>query len=211
MIKYFIIDSETSGLVSSYHEMTEISIINCDNKVQLTEFIKCDYPERANFDALAITKKTIADIAKGSSKKDVVAKINKFFNEDGLTPAHRCLVAHNAQFDRKFLFALYEKVGQTLPCDLWICSMALTRAYAKKIGLVKPKVNLTASLEIAGIKKLAGQHASKVDARNTYLLWNDLINNKGMDHLSFIKTIPQVLSNQFSDEEQGLDPALLDL
>lgn len=209
-LKFYLVDSETCGLDSSYHEMNEISIINYDTRVQLTEFIKCEYPERANFDSLAITKKTLADLSKGISKEEVVAKINKFLNEDGLTPSHRCFIAHNAQFDRKFIHALYEKVGQQLPVDLWVCTMALTRAYAKKIGLVKPKVNLTASLEIAGIKKLAGVHASKVDSRNTFLLWKDLVENKNINYLPFIKQAEHQIRVS-SNEEQGLDPDLLDL
>jgi len=209
-LKFYLVDCETVGLDSSYHEMTEISLIDCDTRVQLTEFIKCDYPERANIDSLKITNKTLADLENGNSREYVVNKINKFLNEDGLTPAHRCLIGHNSQFDRKFIWALYEKVGQQLPVDLWICTMALTRAYAKKIGLVKPKVNLTASLEIVGIKKLAGAHASKVDTRNTFLLWKNLTEEKNIDYLPFVKTIQHQVKES-SDEEQGLDPDLLDL
>jgi DNA polymerase III epsilon subunit-like protein len=208
-LQYIIIDLESSGLSSTYHEVCEISVIRCDTRSQFTQFIKCEYPERASIDALRITNKTLADLDKGISKEEAVEKLDGFFNKDGLTPAHRCLIAHNSSFDRRMLHALYAKVGKILPVELWACSMALTRAYTKKIGLVKPKVNLTASLELAGIKKLAGAHASEVDSRNTYLLWNDLINNKGMDHLAFIKNIPHVLSP--SSEEQGLDPDLLDL
>jgi len=213
-LQFFVIDTETSGLSSSYHEITEVSIIRCTDRFQLTEFIKCDYPERANLDSLKITNKTFADLSNGSLKEDVVKKINKFINEDGLTPAHRCFIAHNASFDMRFIHALYSKVGEQCPVNLWACSMALTRAYAKQIGLVKPKVNLAAACDIAGIKKIAQAHASKMDSRNTYLLWQNLVEDKKMDYLPFIKTNEHILKpkeQDQQDENEGLDPALLDL
>jgi DNA polymerase III epsilon subunit-like protein len=214
-LNYWVIDCETSGLSSKYHEMTEVSIIKCDTRVQLTEMIKCDYPSRANLDSLRITNKTMADLSLGKTKEAVVEKIDRFLNEDGLSPRHRCLIAHNASFDRRFIWALYEKVGKKLSADLWLDTMALTKAYAKQIGLVKPKVNLMAACDIVGIKKFAGAHASQVDTRNTYLLWKNLVEQKGIDYLPFIKTFP----HQYQDPEAALaaldneefDPSLLDI
>lgn len=211
-LSFYILDVETNGLKSGYHTINEVSIIRCHDRVQLTEFIKCETPERSSFDALQITKKTLADLAKGISKEDAVEKIEKFFAEDGLTPAHRCIVGHNVQFDRKFLHALYESVGKTFGSHLWLCTMALTKQYAKEIGMIRPKVNLHASCDIVGIKKISSAHASKVDSRNTYLLWKNLVEDKKIDYLPLIKTAPhetkQVLQQQ---EEEGLDPDLLDL
>jgi DNA polymerase III epsilon subunit-like protein len=208
-LQYYVIDTETTGLNSTYHEMTEVSIVRCSDRVQLTQFIKCDYPERAAYDALAITKKTLADLEKGDLKENVVNKINKFLDEDGLTAAHRCFIAHNWSFDKKFVHALYEKVGQACPVNLWLCSMALTKQYAKNIGLVKPKVNLHAALDIIGIKKFSDAHSSKVDSRNTYLLYRDLVENKKVDYLPFIKTAVHEVNYSASDDD-GMDMSLLD-
>jgi DNA polymerase III epsilon subunit-like protein len=212
-IKYYVIDTETTGLKASYHEMTEIGIIRCDDRVQLWRQIKCVYPERANFDALAITKKTMADLERGWDHAAVVEECEKFFAEDGLTPAHRCIVAHNAPFDRKFLHALWESLGKEFPAHLWLDTMSLTREYAKKIGLVKPKVNLHASCDIVGIKKLSEAHNAKVDSRNTFLLHRSLVEDKKVDYLPFIKTaVHTVNTNPATDDDGGgLDPALLDL
>jgi DNA polymerase III epsilon subunit-like protein len=175
-------------------------------------FIKPEHPERANADALMVQHKTLADLSIGISKEEAIEKLNKFLNEDGLTPAHRCFIAHNYMFDKKFMHALYDKIGQQLPVDLWVCTMSLTRAYAKQIGLVKPKVNLHAALDICNIKKLSEAHASKVDSRNTYLLWNNLINDKKIDYLPFIKNAAHIIKTaDSSDDNEGLDPALLDL
>ena len=203
---YYITDTETTGLVQSYHEISEISIIRCSDRVQLTSFIKCEYPERSSFDALAITKKTLADLEKGDSKEVVVEKINKFLNEDGLTPAHRCFVAHNYSFDKKFIHALYDKVGQKCPVDLWLCTMALTKKFAKEQGLVKPKVNLHAACDLLGIKKISEAHSSKLDSRNTYLLHRELVENRKIDYLPLIKT-----AKHAPDIDDEIDPELLDL
>lgn len=213
-IKYYVIDTETTGLKAGYHECTEIGIIRCEDRVQLWRQIKCVYPERANFDALAITKKTMADLERGMDNSQVVDECEKFFGEDGLTPAHRCIVAHNAPFDRKFLHALWEQLGKEFPAHLWLDTMSLTREYAKQVGLVKPKVNLHASCDIVGIKKISEAHNAKVDSRNTYLLHRNLVEEKKVDYLPFIKTAIHVVSAPVSDDDTGaggLDPSLLDL
>jgi DNA polymerase III alpha subunit (gram-positive type) len=214
-LAYYVIDVETTGLSSSYHEITELSVIRCTDRMQLTEMIKCDYPERANIDALQITNKTLTDLNQGKSKDFVVNKINKFLNEDNLTPAHRCFVAHNYSFDKKFVHALYEKVGQVFEGNLWLCTMALTKKYAKQMGIIKPKTNLHAALNLVGIKKFAAAHASKVDSRNTYLLWKHLIEEKKIDYLPFIKTaahnyITPEAALAALDQDQ-IDPERLDV
>jgi DNA polymerase III epsilon subunit-like protein len=217
-LHYYVIDTETTGLKSGYHEMTEIGIIRCTDRVQLWRQIKCAYPERANFDALAITKKTMADLERGYDREVIVAECEKFFSEDGLTPAHRCIIAHNAPFDRKFLHALWEAVGKEFPAHLWLDTMSLTREFLKQTGieaehkakgLKKPSVNLHASCDWVGIKKISEAHNAKVDSRNTYLLHRHLIEEKKIDHLPFIKTAVHSIAPPTDDE--GLDPSLLDL
>jgi DNA polymerase III epsilon subunit-like protein len=210
-LKFYIIDTETTGLKADYHEMTEIGIIRVEDRVQLWRQIKAEYPERANFDALAITKKTMADLERGLTRGNVVSECNKFFAEDGGTPAHRCIVAHNAPFDRKFLHALWAQCGESFPANLWLDTMQLTREYAKKIGLVKPKVNLHASCDIVGIKKISEAHNAKVDSRNTYLLHRSLIEDKKVDYLPFIKTAIHQYSSSNPTDDEGLDLSLLDL
>ena len=217
-LKYYIIDTETTGLKAAYHEMTEIGIIRCVDRVQLWRQIRCIYPERANFDALAITKKTLADLEKGHENFAVVEECNKFFAEDGLTPAHRCIVAHNAPFDRKFLHALWESCGKEFPAHLWLDTISLTKEFLKTSGmeadlkakgLPKAKVNLHAACDLTGVKKISEAHNAKVDSRNTYLLHRQLVEEKKVDYLPFIKTAVHEIKNQSTEE--GLDPSLLDL
>lgn len=210
-LKFYVIDTETTGLKAHYHEMTEIGIIRCQDRVQVWRQIKAINPERASVDALMITKKTLADLENGHDREAVVTECNKFFAEDGGTPAHRVIIAHNAPFDRKFLHALWEQCGQIFPANLWLDTMSLTRDYAKKIGLVKPKVNLHAACDIVGIKKISEAHNAKVDSRNTFLLHRDLVETKNVDYLPFIKTATHEYVVPNPNDEDGLDLSLLDL
>lgn len=206
-LEYYIIDVETTGLDATKHEVNEISIIRLKDRVQLTEFIKCEYPERASYDALKITGKTLADLNNGKSKEEVIIKVDNFLNQDGLTAAHRCFIAHNAKFDKKFMHALYSKLNKKCPVDLWLCSMEMFKAYVKQQN-TKSLANLHAACDFLGIKKLSTAHTSKVDTRNTYLLYRDLIENKKMDNLKFIKSA--IHSIDTSIDGDGLDPDLLD-
>lgn len=216
-LQYYIIDTETTGLKADYHEMTEIGIIRVKDRVQLWRQIKCEYPERANFDALAITKKSMSDLERGRDKQSVIDECMKFMAEDGLTPAHRCIVAHNAPFDKKFLHAMWGQCGKEFPAHLWLCTMALSREYAKKQGLIvkggaKQKLNLHAACDMVGVKKICEAHNAKVDSRNTYLLYKNLVEEKKVDYLPLIKTDIHYVTTDLisSDDDGGLDPSLLD-
>jgi DNA polymerase III epsilon subunit-like protein len=208
MLEYYIIDTETNGIKSDYHEMTEIGIIRVKDRVQLWSEIKCEYPERSNFEALKITNKTLSDLSRGKTKEQIVEDCNKFFEEDGLTKAHRCIICHNASFDRRFLHSLWKSVGKEFPADLWLDTMSMVRNYAKDNNIVKPKVNLHASCDLLGINKISKAHNAKVDSRNTYLLFDKLANDKKQNYLPLIKTDVHSISS--SEEECGLDPDLLD-
>ena len=215
-IVYYVIDTETTGLKINYHECTEIGIIRATDRMQLWRNIKCERPETASFDALKITNKTLADLEKGFPKEQVVEECEKFFNEDGLTPAHRCIIGHNIfSFDKRFLFALWESVGKTFPATLWLDTIPMIKKYVKDNGLGKMKINLHAACDIVGVKKLSDSHNAKVDSRNSYLLWKNLVEDKKIDYLPFIKTavhtlaVDPVLDDDGNDI--GLDPALLDV
>lgn len=207
-LQYYVIDTETTGLKANYHEMTEIGIIRAKDRVQLHRCIKCVYPERANVDALTITKKTMADLERGYDKGDIVKECNRFFGEDGATPAHRVIVAHNASFDRRFLHALWESEGMEFPAHLWLDTIALAKAYAKKVGITNVKFNLHAACDLVGIKKLSEAHNAKVDSRNCFLLHRNLIDEKKVNYLPFIKTAVHSIAK--TEDYEGLDISLLD-
>lgn len=198
-IAFYLIDTETNGLLAKHHEITEISIIRYVDRVQLSRNIKCNFPERSSLDALRITGKTLSDLSVGENKSKVIKDCNDFFNQDGLTKAHRCIVGHNIiKFDKKFLHALWEEEDQQFPADLFLDTMVLMKEFNKSRG-VSAKVNLDASCNSLGIKKFAGAHTAKGDTRNTYLLFNKLIKDYNFDYLPYIKNFPH--SYKSSEEE----------
>lgn len=213
---FYIFDLETTGLSSKIHEIDEISIIRCSDRTQLTTMVRCDNPERANYDALKVTGKTVEDLCNGISKEEAVSLVDKFLEEDGATSAHRCFIGHKViTFDKKFIHAMYSQVGKELPVDLWMDTWEMMKHYVKSSGLKdeakkkgeKISLTLQASCELMGIKKFSQAHSSKFDTRNNYLLYKHLIEDKQIDYLPFIKTF--VHNTSSADNENDLE--LLDL
>ncbi len=200
-IVYYVLDTETTSLNQLFGDLVEISLIRCPDEeynkdkpieqqakpVQISRTIKALNPANASIDSLRITGKTLEDLYNGITLAQAVQEINDFINQDGKTPAHRCIVAHNANFDQKFICHAWQRFGQLFPAEMWLDTLAMSRAYAKKnLGLIKPKVNLAAACDLLQIKKTAKMHNAQDDARNCYKLWKAL-REKGVDHLEFIK------------------------
>jgi DNA polymerase III epsilon subunit-like protein len=184
---FYVADTETNGLMPTYHEITELSVIRVADRKQLYRKLKCEYPQRANLDSLRITGKTIEDLKVGSDKFEVIKECEKFFNEDGLTPNHRCLILHNASFDRKFLQAMWARYEKVFPVNLYLDTISLMKLYIKQNELGKLKTNLDASCNLLGIKKTGSDHNARDDARNTYFLYQELM-KKELNYLPLIKT-----------------------
>jgi hypothetical protein len=66
---------------------------------------------------------------------------------------------------------------------------------------------------MVGVNKISEAHNAKVDSRNTYLLYRNLVEVQQVDYLPFIKTDVHVVNSSANpnDDDGGLDPALLDL
>jgi DNA polymerase III epsilon subunit-like protein len=198
---YYCLDLETTGLKAAFHEITELSILRAEDRVQLSKQVRCLNPQNASFDALRITGKTIGDLSKGISSTELVEEVEFFLAEDNATPAHRCLVGHNiVSFDKKFLWHLWEMQGKRFPFDMYLDTLHMAKAYAKKQQLIKPSLKLGNACDLFGIKKAQGEHAAKADTRNTYLLWKKLM--ESMDHLEFIKQIPHLIEQSEEYEEE---------
>lgn len=174
-IHYYVIDTETSGTKSGWHEVNQISIIRCSDRFQLNKYIKAEYPERVNPNALKYTNRVYADLLKGDSKEYVVNFCNDFFNEDGATPEQRCIIGHNIwNFDRKFLQEMWASVNQEFPANLWLDTIPYIKSFMKKKGLTETKHNLTLACQMVGVNPKPGAHNAIVDTQNNYLLWKAL-------------------------------------
>lgn len=201
-LKYYILDIETTGITLNYNEITEISFIRCDDKVQTSMNLRCDYPERASYEALTMTNKTMESLKYGISKKEAIDKCNVYLNDDGLTPDHRCIIGHNVQFDRKFMHALWKMYNVQFPANLWLDTLALSREYIKINGLPKQSLKLHAACDMMGIKKIASIHNAKSDTRNTFYLWDKLSKVPNLDIISKIKNIPHVSKEDVVNETE---------
>lgn len=186
-INYYVVDTETTGLKSDYHEVTQISIIRCSDRKQLNKYIKAEFPNRATPQALEYTNRTIEDLNKGGTKKEAVDICNSFFDEDGGTPEERCIIGHNiVNFDKKFLYQLWQDCGSIFPANLWLDTLPYIKDFAKQRGLDAKKFNLNAALELVGLKPKEGQHNAITDTQNNYLLW-DKLKKEGIGHLPHVK------------------------
>lgn len=186
-LKYYIVDTETTGLKPSWHEMHQISIIRCDDRNQLSKYIRCEHPERANDQALEITKRTRKDIIQGESLLSVIESVDSFLALDGVAKEHRCMIAHNAPFDKNFCHFAWNSCKKIFPADLWLDTKTFAKSWANKLGIEKPKLTLGAALDFTGITPVQGTaHNAITDSRNTYMLWKKGM-DEGIDHLPHIK------------------------
>lgn len=200
MINYYILDTETDGLLPKMHSIIEYSIIRCSDRVQLTRQLKSLYPRNASADALKITGKTINDLYKGIGQEEAIADFEAFIEQDGCQPNARCLVCHNVSFDRRFLHALWERHKKRFPFDLFMDTVPFAKRLATKQGHVKPKVKLEMAMDLFGLKKFAGAHTASGDTRNTYVLWKHLMDS-GIDYLDLIKQVPHFVAGQIPSDE----------
>lgn len=189
-LAYYCLDTETTGLLCGTHEIIELSIINAADKTQLTRIVRAENPDNASLDALKITGKSKNDLTKGCSKTTLITDVEKFVCDDGLTPDHRCLVGHNIiGFDRRFLWHLWESQGKAFPFNLYLDTMHLAKAYAKRMQIIKAKVNLAASCEMLKVANLNTKwHSAKADTQNCFFLWEKLMD--AVNYIEHIKTMP---------------------
>jgi DNA polymerase III alpha subunit (gram-positive type) len=188
-LAYYVLDTETTGLRVGEQEIVEISIVRGNDKTQLTRVIKALNPKAASYDALLLTGKTQADLAKGIGKVEAINDVDAFFKQDGLTPAHRCIVAHNASFDKRFLHHMWTEQGREFQADLWLDTIAMSKRLAAQMGQPKAKVKLEMAMDLFGLKKFAGSHTARGDSRNTYVLWKHLMNSS-IEYIDLIKQFP---------------------
>jgi DNA polymerase III epsilon subunit-like protein len=210
MINYYILDTETCGLSVDVHEINQISVMRVSDAKQLSLQIAVEHPNIYNAQALEIQGITPKDLRQGISIKEAVNQIEQFLSEDGKTKAHRCIVAHNAPFDRKFVHRAWDRLDKEFPADLWLCTQSFSKRYVKKHGgdkvakaqvnagidiksdkngKLKPKFGLNNFMVGIGLDPKLGAHSADVDVKNTLTLYHWLMNSK-TEHVSLIERIP---------------------
>lgn len=208
---YYILDCETTGLSVDFHEMNQLSVMRVHDQKQLSLQIKVKKPNVYNQAALDVQGITPDDLRQGITIKEVISQVDSFFKEDGKTQAHRCIIAHNAPFDRKFVHRAWENEGAEFLADLWICTESFGKRYVKKhgsekiaqaqlkagvdlkrdkFGQLKPRFGLNNLLLGVGLNPKAGAHRAEIDVQNTLELYNWLMSSR-TEHVSLITRSPQ--------------------
>jgi DNA polymerase III epsilon subunit-like protein len=198
MIIYYVLDTETTGLKAGYHEVNQISVLRLDDGEQITVDIAVEHPSRASQEALNVQGKSRLEICSGIRPAQAVDRVSKFLEGDEHTPAHRCIVGHNVQFDRKFCWQMWDDAQRIFPADLWLCTKTFAQRYAKKTGPQKiaqaqnqPKAKFGLNMFMGGVGLVPkeGAHSAEVDVKNTATLLQFLWDSK-MDYVSLIKRMP---------------------
>jgi DNA polymerase III epsilon subunit-like protein len=212
MILYYILDTEVTGLSVDVHEINQISVMRVQDQEQLSLQIKVKKPHVYNPGSLQIQGITYKDLKEGRPLEEAVDMIDCFLAEDGKTKAHRCIIAHNAPFDRKFVHRAWDSVNKEFPADLWMCTQSFGKRYVKKNangekiakaqlaagvedmkkdkhGRLKAKFGLNNFMLGVGLDPRAGAHRAEIDVQNTLDLYNWLMKS-GTEHVSLISRVP---------------------
>jgi len=210
-INYYVLDTETSGLMIDVHEINQISVLRVIDREQLSIQIKVKHPHVYSPQALEVQGITPDDLKKGVPVEEAVESVNMFLQEDGQTKAHRCIIAHNAPFDRKFVHRAWDRLDIEFPADLWLCTQSFSKRHVAKhrngekiaeaqvkcgveikrdkFGSLKPKFGLNNFMMGVGLVPKLGAHSAEVDVQNTVELYQWLMNSN-TEHVSLIGRVP---------------------
>ena len=185
-------DLETGGLSASKHPIIQIAAIQVNNdftkwrsferKLQFDvskaepQALNVNSYERDVWAAQAVTPKQAAeDFKKFISNGADIEKVGK----SGRPYKVARLAAHNAPFDRDFLFPWYRKLGVFLPAD-WhvIDTVQLALVYNTIYGVNTPSLKLGDLCEYHGIP-LEDAHDALGDVKATALLAKHLLTKLG--------------------------------
>lgn len=210
-MKYYVIDLETSGLKLSYHEITELSILRCEDLVQGVWLFNIKNPKRFSPDAL---EKTGQDLIKIANREfyieDKIEEINAFIEEDKATPDERVMIAHNSQFDRNGVEMNWKKNGYKFPANYWMDTKELARKYITKVlNLKKRSLGLGKLLRFFDIYHETNFHTAEVDVRNTFRMWK-FLNKKGINNMEFVKISPTLIEEDLKKLRKNDDGVIND-
>ena len=209
---FYVLDTETSGLSIDFHEINQISVLRVSDQEQVSLQIKVKRPNVYDINALAIQGISPGDLKIGVPLEEAVESIDMFLAEDGKTKAHRCIVAHNAPFDRKFVHRAWDSINKEFQADLWMCTQSFAKRYVKKhgtadkvalaqqkagvqdmkmdkFGKLKPKFGLNNFMLGVGLAPKAGAHQAATDVQNTLDFYNWLMSSN-TEHVSLIERVP---------------------
>lgn len=226
-MKYRIIDSESTGLKVNVHELTELSIIDCDSMVQKNWLFGIKNPKVADPFALQLTGKTIKELtSRQLFLEHVIDEIDEFVKDGEEDADNIVMIAHNASFDRRMVEYNWSVFGRKFPANYWLDTVNISKKYVKNVLKIREKVSFAQSemIKLLNLKSFEsqGQHSAEVDARNLYRMWNHMVKQGKISNTEFIKLSPAVdgsnvtKSNKkvklnYNDESEVLEDIMDDL
>jgi len=195
-MKYVVLDIETTGFSPQKQEITEVSILRCEDLVQCTWDVLIKHPENADPGALEVTKTSIEELmSRGRHIEDITDEIDDFIKEVSSDPDEIVCIGHYVRFDRSFLEHNWELSNKIWKANYWLDTYEMSKKYVKNIAKIEEKTScsLTNMLKLASIRELPGAHSSTVDVQNTYKLYMHML-KRGMTNSEYIKLSPTLLT-----------------
>lgn len=177
-MNYLCFDVETSGLSPSKHAILELACIPVVNGVKKEPFVSYIKPhEGATLDpkALEINGLTIKQINEFPDGKEVLKKFIEWIDSHNTVFN---LLAHNVDFDRKFLYTFFTRYGChtefiTRFSNKDICTLEMSkRLFANKRA--KPSSNKLGDLCKFFSISLENAHSALPDIEATYEVYQNL-------------------------------------
>jgi len=192
-MKKYVCDIETNGLRPGYHEITEISILRCEDMVQKVWLLNIKYPKRSSEQAITKTGQDLYKIK--NYIEDVILEINSFIEEDGECPDGRLMIAHSVGFDRNQIETNWELFKYSFPISYFVDSKEMARKYIKNnLKLGKQSIALDRLLMLFDIPHETNFHCAEVDVRNTFRLYK-FLEKKGIKISEFTKISPKLIND----------------
>ena len=162
------LDIETTGTKPGYHEVTEVGFRH-EKKGGLCLQIAPQHIERADAEALKISRYNTADWVDSKPFRDLVPKITEYVED-------ATIIAHNAMFDIPMLQGEYDALGldrDHLFRDV-IDTMALAREFLVPLGL--NLLRLESCMKFIG-ESYEGAHNAYEDALFCEKLYRHITDN----------------------------------
>ena len=187
-MKFVTLDVESTGLSPTFHELTEISILNNETLELVSWDIKIRHPERCSKEALMITQKTAKELmSRGRYIEECIPEVDEFLKSISRDPDDIVSIAHNANFDRNQLETKWKENNKVWLANYWLDTMQMSKRFTKQIlGIQKTSHALSNMIKLAGINEIPGAHASLVDVKNTFALYLHM-QQRGLKNTEFIK------------------------
>jgi DNA polymerase III subunit epsilon len=177
MTGYAVIDFETTGLFPSHDRVVELAVVHVDESGSITgQWDTLINPQR-DLGPQRVHQITAAEILDAPTFAQVAPKLVELLSG-------RVVVAHNASFDTRFLYAELERLGYIADLrERCMCTMQLAREFLPGAG--RSLEDCCAAYDI----ELDGAHRALVDAVATAHLLAAYISHRPMwqdwsDHLA---------------------------